>query len=169
MATIDIKFKFIDTDGNDYEHYEEFEVESGLLASIEEFGEDYVHDDPDEISEFTDWSVYDYDSDFMDPESFTDLDEYAEYVGKCEKHGEAYRLRYEDIGDHDFEEEYNGCWGNEEEFVENLIEERSRYEECYDINIPSFLHIDWERTTRDVMMDYSSYDGSEGCHIFRNC
>lgn len=67
------------------------------------------------------------------------------------------------IGDDDlsdFEEAYQGEWKSDKEFVQELVED------CGDIpkDLPAYIHIDWEGTARDVMMDYSEQDG----YYFRN-
>jgi len=53
------------------------------------------------------------------------------------------------------EEAYQGEYGNDEDFVEQLLED------CGDIpkDLPAYVHIDWVGTARDVMMDYSEQDG----------
>jgi antirestriction protein len=60
----------------------------------------------------------------------------------------------------DFDEAYQGEYSSNEDFVQELVES------CGDIpkNLPSYIYIDWERTARDVMMDYSEANG----HYFRN-
>lgn len=140
----------------------DFTVSNYFQADIDDWLEEY-NEDNEHQWEIDDIDVDDYDYDYADPDDFDSLDEYGEYVEKCEEHGEAYVLRHADIGDFDFEDSYEGCWSSEEEFVQNL------WEEC--MNVPDYLwsHVDWESVTRDTMMDYSSYDGSEGYHIFRDC
>ena len=67
------------------------------------------------------------------------------------------------IGDDDlseFEEAYQGSYISDEEFVQKLLEETGDLPK----DLPSYIHIDWESTARDVMMDYSEQDG----HYFRN-
>ena len=73
--------------------------------------------------------------------------------------GGQYRLIHEDIID--------GV------FFEEIIE---LIKDCYDLNLPSFIEIDWEATVNNCRMDgfghhFSSYDGSEkhldGYYIFR--
>jgi len=54
-----------------------------------------------------------------------------------------------------FEEAYQGKWASDEDFVQELIEETEEGIR----NIPSYIHIDWERTARDIMMDYSEENG----------
>ena len=58
------------------------------------------------------------------------------------------------------EESYNGEYSNDNEFVQELLES------CGDIpeNLPSYIHIDWERTAYDIMMDFSTSEN----HYFRN-
>lgn len=66
---------------------------------------------------------------------------------------------YADIQACDIGECYQGEFRSDEEFVEDLLYQ------CGDIprNLPSYVHIDWERTARDIMYDYTEFDG----HYFR--
>jgi len=143
-----------------------FDVCEDLETDIEQFVEDYNADLDEDASEFEldDREVVTFDTDYADPFDFDDLNEYGEYVEKCDEHGDGYRLRYADIGDFDFDDQYNGCWNSEEEFVEEL------YTECNDIPDHLQFYIDWEKLTRDFMMDYSSYEANDGLvYIFRDC
>ena len=58
------------------------------------------------------------------------------------------------------DEAYNGEYSSDEEFVQELLEG------CGDLpeNLPAYIHIDWERTARDIMYDYSASNN----HYFRN-
>jgi len=60
----------------------------------------------------------------------------------------------------DIMEAYQGEWSSDADFVQNLVED------CGDIpkDLPAYIHIDWERTAHDIMMDYSEEKG----HYFRN-
>ena len=60
----------------------------------------------------------------------------------------------------DFEECYQGKATSDEEFVRELLES------CGDIpkDLPAYIHIDWEATARDIMMDYTEQNG----YYFRN-
>lgn len=60
----------------------------------------------------------------------------------------------------DFEEAYQGEWATDVDFVQVLLEGLGDIPE----DLPAYIHIDWEGTTRDIMMDYSEQDG----HYFRN-
>lgn len=157
MATVSdiiIDFRFCTCNGDKTESTESFDAaDSSLQSTIDDRHVELVDDlNVDHEGHWgTDcYSIDEYDTDWADPADFSDLDDYGEYAENVEKHGEAFHLRYEDLGSldrSDFEDNYNGCWRDTEEFVENL----------------------WERTARDVMMDYSSYDGADGTHIFSNC
>lgn len=57
------------------------------------------------------------------------------------------------------EETYSGEFLNDIEFVQSLLEETGEIPN----NLPNYIYIDWERTTRDIMMDYFT----EGNHYFR--
>ena len=60
----------------------------------------------------------------------------------------------------EFDEAYQGEWASDEEFVQELVED------CGEIpkDLPFYIHIDWEGTARDVMMDYFEIEG----HYFRS-
>lgn len=58
------------------------------------------------------------------------------------------------------EESYNGEFESDIDFTQNLLED------CGEIpkDLPSYIHIDWERTARDIVFDYSTSNN----HYFRN-
>ena len=58
------------------------------------------------------------------------------------------------------EEAYQGEYSSDEDFVRELVES------CGDIpkDLPPYIHIDWESTARDIMMDYFAIDN----HYFRS-
>ncbi|MCK5608943.1 antirestriction protein ArdA [Candidatus Pacearchaeota archaeon] len=58
------------------------------------------------------------------------------------------------------DEAYNGAWSSDENFVQQLLEDTG----CIPSDLPGYVHIDWESTARDIMMDYCEHDG----HYFRN-
>lgn len=167
MATITLSFNFSrdSSDVSSHSDNADFEVEVGLGDEISDKADDLLdvlNSDGGDEWVFNEFEIDDFDDDFADPSSFADLDDYAEYIEKCKEHGEAYVLRYEDIGDFDFSDSYNGCWDTAENFVQNMIED------CYEIPDHLACHIDWESYAQDVMMDYSEYEGSDGLHIFRD-
>jgi len=59
-----------------------------------------------------------------------------------------------------FEESYQGEYDNDEDFVRDLLEGNGDISR----DLPSYIHIDWEATARDIMMDYSEDNG----FYFRN-
>jgi len=65
-----------------------------------------------------------------------------------------------DVEPSNIEEAYAGQYSSDEEFVQELLEQ------CGDIpkDLPSYIHIDWESTARDIMLDYSEDNG----FYFRN-
>jgi len=65
-----------------------------------------------------------------------------------------------DVQPADIEEAYSGEFSSDEDFAQDLLES------CGDIpkNLPVYIHIDWEATARDIMMDYGEANG----HYFRN-
>ena len=63
-----------------------------------------------------------------------------------------------DVALSNFEEAYQGEHDSDEAFVQQLLEDTG------DIpKLPHYIHIDWERTAHDVMMDYCEAEG----HYFR--
>ena len=60
----------------------------------------------------------------------------------------------------DFDEAYQGEWIDDETFVQELLEDVGDMPK----DMPFYIHIDWEGTARDVMMDYFEIDG----HYFRS-
>ena len=60
----------------------------------------------------------------------------------------------------DAQDNFQGKHDNDEDFVQQLLED------CGSLpsDLPSYIHIDWERTARDIMSDYTEYDG----FYFRN-
>ena len=168
MATVTIEFTF--SDGHN--EVEDFEGTGSVYDEIVERAKETAEersDDSGEDVECDEWRIIDEDcSDYTGQQGTSDfggeedLNEWGEYSERVEEHGEAFVLRYDDWCGHEGLDNYEGCWASEEEFVQNLCEE------CCGIELPSYIYIDWERTARDIMMDYSSYEGDEGFHIFRD-
>ncbi|WP_297984108.1 antirestriction protein ArdA [uncultured Chryseobacterium sp.] len=52
-------------------------------------------------------------------------------------------------------ESYYGEYDSDIHFAENLLEETGDIPK----NLPSYIYIDWERTARDLMFDFSSSNG----------
>ena len=68
---------------------------------------------------------------------------------------------YEDL-DFDleyFNQAYQGEYGDDISFVRDLIEQISPEV----LELPPYIHIDWEWTAKDVMIDYNEQNG----HYFR--
>jgi antirestriction protein len=57
-------------------------------------------------------------------------------------------------------EAYQGEHRSDEDFVQSLLEDTGELPK----DLPHYIHIDWESTARDIMMDYSAENG----HYFRN-
>jgi antirestriction protein len=60
----------------------------------------------------------------------------------------------------DVEEAYQGQYSSDEDFVMQLLDELGSIPQ----DLPSYIHIDWEATADEVMMDYFEMDG----YYFRN-
>jgi antirestriction protein len=57
------------------------------------------------------------------------------------------------------EEAYSGHHQSDKDFTQDLLES------CGDLpKLPHYIHIDWESTARDIMMDYCEHDR----HYFRH-
>ena len=65
-----------------------------------------------------------------------------------------FNLRGE-IDRNDISDSYRGNFNSDEDFVQNLLEDTGDIPS----DLPSYIHIDWERTARDIMMDYSEDNG----------
>ena len=70
-----------------------------------------------------------------------------------------FHIDYADMDD--FEERYCGKWESDEDFVQDLLETTGDIPE----SLPNYIHIDWEGTARDIMMDYAT----DNDHYFRSC
>jgi len=110
---------------------------------------------------YTGYTLDSYDTDFASPSDFNNLDDYAEYIGKCEVHGEGYTLCHADVGDFDFDALSEGCYETEEQFVQEAFE---RHGSIPDHAIP---FIDWDEVEKTIMQDYVAYEGNEGVHVFQ--
>lgn len=167
MARINIRFNYSNGDSDT----EEFEADGGLEYMILNRSEELVaeinydlEEDADKV-DFEDWEVISTELDYNDQrdyDDFDDLDAWGEYCENIDIHGEGYMLRSNDIGEFSFENEYRGCWSSEEEFAQEQVES------CGDIPDHLKCYINWEEYARDIMMDYSSYEGNDGFHIFGN-
>ena len=60
----------------------------------------------------------------------------------------------------DIDKCYQGCWNSDEEFTQDLVESTGDVPK----DLPNYVHIDWERTAQELMMDYSEQNG----YYFRN-
>jgi len=167
MAQVVIELTF--SNGGDEEtDLVEVDVWPGTDDDIKEAIDAWIaeHDDGDYCWSCTSEEVVDWDDDYADPNDFQlDWDEYAAYCDLVDKHGEAYELRRADLINFDeqqFESSYQGCWDTFEKYVEHCLDDQ------YDI--PDFLvgHIDMESVAREWKQDYSTYDGNDGTHIFRD-
>ncbi len=58
------------------------------------------------------------------------------------------------------EEAYNGEYKNDVEFAQELLESCGYIPQ----DLPPYIHIDWEWTAQEIMMDYIEQDG----YYFRN-
>lgn len=170
MPQIEIELLFLRS-GDNCTEVVDFEADGDIVYEIQQRGEEIAEEKNDEIDDadectdkytYVGFSIHSHDTYIADPEEFDDLNKYAEYCEKVEEHGEAFVLRHADIGEHDFEDQYEGTWNTEEEFGEHMLDEFE------DVPTRLISYIDMEKYTRDAMMDYSSYEGSEGFHIFRN-
>jgi antirestriction protein len=57
-------------------------------------------------------------------------------------------------------EVYQGHYNSDEEFTQELVEDVGDIPK----DLPCYIHIDWEKTATDIMMDYGEVNG----YYFRN-
>lgn len=165
---IEIRFSFSRGVESETETESFVATDSSLQSTVDDRAEELLDDLNKDIDDDGDrwkydgYDILDWDGEWSDTGDFKDLNEYGEYAEKVEEYGEAYHLRYADVGDFDFDDNYCGCFVSEEDYAQDYTE--SHHE------IPSFLenYIDWEALASDLMMDHSSYDGNNGTHIFRD-
>jgi len=173
MATVDyivLKIVVASTSDGTHEFKEEFDpADSSLQSTVDTWIEEKCEELTDDLDEgeceytFEEYTVHDYDSEWADPSNFSDLDDYGEYAELVEEFGEAYHLRYEDVGEitkSGFEDHYRGSFNTEEEWAEET------YSELYEIPDHLKSHIDWESVARELAMDYAVYEGDDAFHIF---
>jgi antirestriction protein len=122
-------------------------------------------EDSDDEWEEDGFEVVDHDTDWANPWDFSDLDDYGAYAELVEEFGQAFHLRYEDVGEitkSDFEDAYHGCWDSFEAYAENYVDD------CMDLDETAARYFDYEKFARDLSYDYAEYDGDEGTHVFSN-
>lgn len=174
MAQVTVEFTFKCGD-DEVTEFETFDTDLGFDdGDIATFADEYCTERNDELDglddedddgnrwECADHLFSDWDDDYGDPSDFDHLAAYVEFCDNVDKHGQGYRLRFEDIGAFDFDDQYAGEFRSVEDWAESF------YEDCY--GIPDHLrnHIDWESVANDLSMDYSVYEGGNGVFIFRD-
>ncbi len=65
-----------------------------------------------------------------------------------------------DVEPENIEEAYQGQYSSDEDFTKQLLEDVGTIPS----DLPWYVHIDWEQTARDIMMDYCESNG----HYFRS-
>lgn len=159
MASITINFAFSDGSTDSCE----FEATSGLLGEIA----DYTDDKLDALNSDSVLgiqcirSVVESTDTDIDPADFDGLGQWGDYCEAVDEHGEAYALRYNDIGSCSMDE-YQGCYDSEEDFGERYFDDMM---ECPE-NLRQYIDLDY--FTKELMHDFSAYDGVGGVHIFSN-
>lgn len=92
------------------------------------------------------------------PEPTNISEEYQELYDKlCENHHEdaieAFLTIWEESDLHGFEDAYVGCYESEKDFAEQYTTD------CYGLNVPSFVIIDWQATWDQLSYDYEFVNG----------
>ena len=92
------------------------------------------------------------------PEPTNISEEYQEVYDKlCENHHEeaieAFLTIWEESDLHGFEDAYVGCYESEKDFAEQYATD------CYGLDVPSFVVIDWEATWNQLSYDYEFVNG----------
>lgn len=134
-------FKEYHKDEDDPEFmFQDYEVENDLLKDL--VGESYLNENVYSFIEAIENASYDTEvyAAFNNYHSIDNYDDVNQFIEAC---GEAYQGEYD----------------SDKEFVEQLLTETG----CIPENMPNYVHIDWESTARDVMMDYHT----DSNHYFR--
>lgn len=100
---------------------------------------------------------------FMDTYGEENLDDIDEIIDLENNGNDPEMIKagiYLGIDLNNIEEAYQGKWSSDEEFVEELLTSIGDIPN----DLPPYIHIDWEWTAREIMMDYSEENG----HYFRN-
>lgn len=75
----------------------------------------------------------------------------------------------EDLKGYGGDEQWRGDWYPltliRESYFTDYTEEL--ISDCYSLNVPDFVHIDWEATAREVMVDYSQTDIDGVTYFYR--
>ena len=92
------------------------------------------------------------------PEPTNISEEYQELYEKlCENHHEeaieAFLTIWEESDLHGFEDAYVGCYESEKDFAEQYTTD------CYGLDVPSFVVIDWQATWDQLSYDYEFVNG----------
>jgi hypothetical protein len=167
---ITLKIVVASTSDGTHDFKEEFDpADSDLQGTIDAWVEEKCEELNDDLADgedeytFEESEVHEFDAEFGHPNDFDNLNDYGEYAENVEKFGEAFHLRWEDVGDIDrraFENHYQGSHNTQEEWAESV------YTDLY--TIPDNLkgHINWESAARELAMDHTVYEGDDGYHIF---
>jgi antirestriction protein len=93
-----------------------------------------------------------------------DIAELAAIAAAIEEHGEPYLAALAETCDKEeadaLIEEYCGHYDSDEAFTQQLLEDTDGLPK----DLPAYIHIDWEWTAKEIMMDYREHDG----HYFRS-
>jgi len=125
---------------SDLEQYKDY-VEDELLSEMNDFYEDKVED-------FEDLEYFEEVEEFINTldeplcHEFTDkIDELEELIDFCETL-----------------EGYNGDTIIDEDEIDDYLQQF--VEDCGDLpsDLPNYIHIDWDSTIQDLLMDYSSFE-----------
>jgi antirestriction protein len=128
---------------SDEEYKKRFKEITGIPSELERLENEQEEDEPDEENE--------------DEEGWTLAEKLAEHGANPV---EVYQAYIDNMGDNvtvdEVDEAYQGKFRSDEEFVEQLVEKLDGH---LLKDLPFYIYIDWERTARDVMMDYFEVDG----------
>lgn len=147
---------------SDYSNYEE------LLQAMQELHQD--EDDPE-------FMIQDYEcSEFFIKQKLiseshlsANIYEIAEQINSSdydfeviEAYAECMSYYHNDVEDllYNLSDSYFGQYNSDEDFAQDILEQDGSIPE----NLPSYIYIDWEATTRHLMYDYMSSNG----YYFRN-
>jgi antirestriction protein len=115
----------------------------------------------EEDSDLIIWEVIDWEdlSDYENLQKIDLFEEIADYSGNYDLDVLSAAVEC-DVQFSDINEAYNGEYKDDADFAENICEQIG----AIPSDLPSYIHIDWDWTAREIMMDYSEANG----HYFRN-
>jgi antirestriction protein len=127
-----------------------------------------------EVEACEDWAIHCYENFHgITIDEHEQIDRVVEIAQSLEEHGEAMaayleHYSFEDIGE--FEDRYQGCYKNKQDFAEEQYEQNGMIQQIEAAGLKS-CYIDFEMIARDMFIDgYTGIDrGHEAFYVFCDC